>query len=214
MTELAPAQVGVAATPPAVTLRDGWGWFVLSLLAHGYLVFVAALAACALVPLLAGLTGAVVLSSSMEPHISPGDVVLSQPYSTDDPAPLGRVVTFEAPTGSARPGPVLHRVVGVNDDDGSLITRGDANADADSAPLARLDILSTARLLVPWVGLPSYWLKAGLLAPLLVWLVLTAAAIAVEAASVGRGRAQRGDDERPRGPWLPRRASSRDGLWR
>jgi signal peptidase I len=106
--------------------RAGWGRLLLSTLARGYLVFVASLAACALLPMLAGLSGAVIQSGSMEPHISAGDVVLSQELGAGSPPPLGRVVTFPAPAGSAKSGYVLHRVVAANKD-GSLVTAGDAN---------------------------------------------------------------------------------------
>ncbi|TFD75592.1 hypothetical protein E3T54_11725 [Cryobacterium sp. Sr8] len=78
---------------------------------------------------------------------------------------------------------MLHRLVGANDD-GSLITAGDANADVDSTPLDRLDILSQARLLIPWIGLPAFWATTGAFLPLGIWVVLTAGAILITATNV------------------------------
>ncbi len=186
------------------TFREGWGWLLLGVVARAYLVFLVALAACALLPMLTGLSGAVVQSGSMEPKISAGDVVLSTPFASDKAAPIGRVITFEAPEGSATSGPVLHRLVGAHSD-GSLITAGDANASDDSAPLARRDIVSQARLLVPGIGLPVFWLKTGAFFKLGMFVLLTGAAILLDVAGAPRRRpptgrpstASRSDRRRP-----------------
>src|ERR1019366_10564941 len=113
------------------TTPQGWGWLVAATIARGYLVFVLAWAACAVLPMVTGLTGSVVMSGSMMPHIHVGDVVLSRDLPQNAPLPMGRVITFEAPVGSARSGLMLHRLVGGNKD-GSLVTAGDANAAPDS----------------------------------------------------------------------------------
>jgi hypothetical protein len=120
-----------------------------------------------------------VQSGSMMPHIGIGDVVLSRPLPAGAATPLGRVVTFPAPSGSAEPGIRLHRIVATNPD-GTLITAGDANRDADSAPLARSDIMAVGCLLVPWIGLPTYWLQHGLVLPFAAWLALTLLALIIE----------------------------------
>ncbi len=142
-----------------------WGWLAAATVARGYLVFVLALAACALLPFVVGLTGSVIQSGSMQPHIDPGDVVLTMVLPEDAPLPLGRVITFEAPEGSGREGIVLHRLVAVAAD-GSLVTAGDGNAQPDSTPLAREDIIAQALILVPFIGLPSFWLTTGAVIPL------------------------------------------------
>jgi signal peptidase I len=152
---------------------------IVRLLARGYLVLLVALAACATVPMAFGLTGTVVQSGSMMPHIAVGDVVLSRPLAAGAPIPLGRVVTFRAPSGSPAPGIRLHRIVGINPD-GSLITAGDANRDVDVAPLDPADIIAVGCLLIPWIGLPAYWLQHTLLLPLAAWATLTAFALIVE----------------------------------
>ncbi|WP_133163752.1 S26 family signal peptidase [Cryobacterium zongtaii] len=116
----------------------------------------------------------------MEPLIKAGDIVLSEPMDADAPPPLGLVVSFPAPAGAAVEGTVLHRVVGANED-GSLITAGDANQSVDSVALERTDIISQARLLVPWIGLPAFWLTTAAVTPLVLWLIGTAAAVAIVA---------------------------------
>jgi len=169
-----------AASPQSRTFRAGWGWLLLCTFSRFYLVLLGGLAACAVLPMVFNLSGAVVQSGSMVPRIHAGDVVLSRALSPDAPTPLGRVVTFKAPPGSAFHGDVLHRVVAINDD-GSLATKGDANAQRDSAPLARRDIISSACLLIPWVGLPFLWVTTGTFGPLGIWVLLTMVALLVAA---------------------------------
>ena len=157
----------------------GWVRLVLAIVARGYLVFVLCLAACAIAPLLFGVTASVVQSGSMQPLIRQGDVVLSTAYQHSDPVPLGRVVTFTAPPGSARPGTVLHRIVAMNHN-GTLVTAGDANADVDSTPLHRSGITGRAFLLVPFAGLPAFWMATGDTAPFVGWAAISLLAIALE----------------------------------
>jgi signal peptidase I len=159
--------------------QAGWPWFIIALVARGYLVFLLALAACALVPIVTGLTGSVVLTGSMAPLIQVGDVVLAQPLAHSAPVPLGRVVTFTAETNTGSDDLVLHRVVAINEFH-QLITKGDANLNPDSAPLARNDVVGLARILVPWVGLPALWAHGGSFVPFVLWLVLTIAALVIE----------------------------------
>ncbi len=180
-----------------------WGLLVVRLLARGYLVFLVALAACATLPMAFGLTGTVVQSGSMMPHIHVGDVVLSRPLPANAPTPLGRVVTFPAAPGSAEPGTRLHRIVGMNRD-GSLITRGDANRVADSAPLARSDVIAVGCLLVPWIGLPAFWLQHGLVLPFAGWLAVTLLALLIEFLA-SREETQERRDRRSRHAQPPRR---------
>ena len=177
----------VVAGPRRRTPRAGWGWLLLTAASRSYLAFLGTLAACALFPLLLGLSGAVVQSGSMRPLIDPGDVVLTQALPAGAPTPMGRVVIFPAPVGSARPGTELHRLVAVNAD-GSLVTAGDANADSDSSSLSRSDILGQGRLLVPWVGLPAFWAQGGAYPQLGAWAVLTLLALTVSVLGSGDRR--------------------------
>ncbi len=198
--------IGQPATVPQTrrAVVVGWSLLVVRLLAHGYLIFVVALVGCATLPLAFDLTGTVVQSGSMLPRIGVGDVVLSRPLSAHAPTPLGRVVTFPAPVGSTAPGIRLHRIVGTNPD-GSLITAGDANRDVDSASLARANIIAVACLLIPWVGLPAFWLQHGLLLPLAGWLALTLLALLIEFLAARDETKER--REHHSGPTPPRRGA-------
>ncbi|WP_309103838.1 S26 family signal peptidase [Microbacterium sp.] len=165
--------------PTRRAVAVGWGLLLARLLAHGYLLFLVALVGCAIVPTTVGLTGTVVQSGSMMPHIRTGDIVLSRPLPAQASTPMGHVVTFAAAPGSATLGTRLHRIVGSNPDD-SLITAGDANRDMDSAPLERTDIIAVATLLIPWIGLPAFWLQHGLILPFAGWVAVTLLALIIE----------------------------------
>lgn len=116
------------------------------------------LAAAALLPRLLGWNGTTVVSGSMEPKISVGDIALT---SEIDPAELraGQVISFEDPAGLS-PDPILHRIAEVNED-GTFTTEGDANANADSTPVPPEDVIGIGRILVPGIGKPVVWLHDG-----------------------------------------------------
>src|SRR5207237_290194 len=89
-----------------------------------------------------------------------GDVVLTSPLHASDAAklPLGSVVMAADPT---RPvGSLLHRVVD-RTPDGRLITKGDANALADSTPMPPQNLRGLARIRVPAIGVPILRLREG-----------------------------------------------------
>jgi signal peptidase I len=150
-----------------------------------YLLVSLTLVLIAILPSLAGWHGTVVQSGSMEPHVSPGDVVLTVPLPDDQPVPVGGVIEYRTtaeaePSGEARTR--LHRIIEANDD-GTFVTAGDANPDVDSVPLERSQITGQARLLIPHVGLPGLWVSKGQWPPLALWAVLTLVALATTPAS-------------------------------
>ena len=117
------------------------------------LVAVAGLVLLALAPRLVGFQGHVIVSGSMEPRLSPGDVVLTRPVLPQDLQP-GQVLLFPDPQGADRL--VLHRLVSF-DERGGLVTRGDANQSNDSTHVPASSVIGQAQLRVPYVGLPAYW---------------------------------------------------------
>jgi len=86
----------------------------------------------------------------------------------------------------------LHRIVDVNSD-GTFITQGDANRDADSDPLVRSQIVGQARLLVPLIGLPSVWLTGDTTA-FTVWVLASIAAVLLVAFDFHTTAPQRTDN--------------------
>lgn len=116
-----------------------------------------------ILPIFAGWTSSVVMTGSMRPSISPGDIVLTDTARSAAAVEPGDVLRFTDPADRTRN--LLHRVVHTNAD-GSYTTKGDANALPDSAPVWAADISGRARLRVPGLGLPVLWLRTGQYLPL------------------------------------------------
>jgi len=148
-----------------------------------------ALGAWVLLPaLLLGWRPVAVASGSMGPVLRPGHVVLVEPYRGQGIEP-GAVVTYRDARLDRL---VTHRIASVGKD-GTLVTRGDANAVDDPMPLTRDRIVGLGRLVVPAAGLPALWAHQGRGEMLLGLVVLTALAAsgAAGAASTSMRKAPR-----------------------
>jgi signal peptidase I len=100
-----------------------------------------------------GWSPTLVTSGSMEPLVTPGDVVMIRPASPEALIP-NTVVLYDRPD----TGRVLHRIL-EQLPDGTFRTGGDANSVPDSAFVHAEDIQGAAVLAVPWIGRPSLWLS-------------------------------------------------------
>ena len=70
----------------------------------------------------------------------------------------GAVVLVDDP---ANPGELLmHRVIRF-DDAGRMITKGDANATADTTPVPMANLVGVPRIRIPYIGLPYLWMQQG-----------------------------------------------------
>ncbi|HEX6351475.1 signal peptidase I [Actinophytocola sp.] len=127
----------------------------------------------AIVPALLGWTNAVVHSGSMAPALRQGDVVS---FAKADQARVGDVILAKDPAAPERL--LSHRVSGILAD-GSLITRGDANDHPDSTPVPSRNYLGTARLRIPWVGLPVMWWQEHRYVPIAFTVSVTALLVVV-----------------------------------
>jgi signal peptidase len=174
---------------PAVPERGLRPAAVLRVVVAAVLVAVAGLVLLALAPRLVGFQGHVVVSGSMEPRLSPGDVVLTRPVLPQDLQP-GQVLLFPDPEGADRL--VLHRLVSF-DERGDLVTRGDANQSNDSTHVPASTVIGEAQLRVPYVGLPAYWRSTG------DWGSLAGLTALLAAASVSTFRGSRSRASGPRG---------------
>ena len=189
----APSVIGGAprsrVAGPAVPERGLRPAAVYRVVVAAVLVAVAGLVFLALAPRLVGFQGHVVVSGSMEPRLSPGDVVLTRPVLPQDLQP-GQVLLFPDPEGADRL--VLHRLVSF-DERGDLVTRGDANQSNDSTHVPISSVIGAAQVGVPYVGLPAYWRSAGQWGHLAALTVLLGGAISsVSSGSRSRGSGPRG----------------------
>lgn len=103
------------------------------------------------VPRVTGAVPLTVLSGSMEPHLSPGDLVVVRPVAAER-IHSGDVVTFQPRPDD--PTLVTHRVLGVTTDaEGrrTFSTRGDANLRNDPV-VAQEQVRGKVVYALPWVG--------------------------------------------------------------
>jgi len=146
------------------------GLAVVRLLAGTYLVVLAAVLAATLLPVVIGWRPYLITSGSMQPDVPAGSVVLADGGGAL-PVAVGDVVVVHDPS---RPGQLLaHRVAALRAD-GTLITKGDANATADVAPVPRSAVIGRLRAIVPLVGQIAQHRLAGLLLAALAALLVAA----------------------------------------
>lgn len=136
--------------------RRSWLAGLTSVVTTTVLVVAVALAvALALVPRLLGGGALTVLTGSMEPTISAGDMVVVRPVEAGD-VRIGDVVTYQPV--SDDPTLITHRVVAkqVGSSGTTFVTRGDANG-ADDAPIVADQIMGEVVYHVPYVGHLAVW---------------------------------------------------------
>src|SRR3954452_21704286 len=147
--------------PAPVTARPvdpdgGWsGWVRLGVAtaARTVLGAVGGLLIWALLPAMIGWHSTSVMTGSMQPRLMIGDAAVSRPVQTAD-LRVGQVLLFDDPDHRGRLR--MHRMVGINDD-GLLITRGDANHHDDSSPVRPAAVHGVGTLRIPLIGLPRVW---------------------------------------------------------
>jgi signal peptidase len=112
--------------------------------------------------------GFVILSGSMEPALSPGDVVI---VSGSASVGVGDVITFD----DGNSVPTTHRVVGI--EDGRYLTKGDANENVDGRTVDPSDVLGRVVVTFPLIGYAILWANTtvGYVSLVVVPLVLLAA---------------------------------------
>jgi len=130
-------------------------------------------------PMPFGFGGAVVLSGSMEPALSVGDLIIvskDKPYSVQD------IVVYQQNNTL-----VVHRVVSIDEE--TIVTQGDANNVADSA-VEKSAVKGTVIAVVPMVGNAVNFIKT----PIGTILLVVAAIALVELPH--RREKQKDDEER------------------
>ncbi len=121
----------------------------------GMLAFVLLLAVLVvLVPAVSRSTPYTILTSSMEPGLPPGTLVIVKPIDPVD-VRIGSVITYQLDSGE--PAVVTHRVVEIQGPnlpggDPSFITKGDANSAPDAKPVMTVQLRGEVWYSVPLIG--------------------------------------------------------------
>ena len=154
-----------------------FGRAAAAVLARAYLGIVVSFALCCFAPMLLQWQPTIVMSGSMEPSLTAGDVVVARPVTREQTVSgtikPGHVLLAEAPNSEGSL--FTHRVVAQNPD-GSFVTRGDANAAPDPAPLPAGAVKGIEVIRVPLAGYPVLQARQGNVLPAVALIVLTAAA--------------------------------------
>ena len=104
------------------------------------------------IPRLAGAIPLTVLTSSMEPRLPPGTLVVVRPVAIDD-IRVGDVVTYQIHSGV--PGVISHRVIAISlaaDGGRTFVLKGDNNSVADATPVIPAQVQGRLWYSVPYVG--------------------------------------------------------------
>jgi signal peptidase I len=164
--------------------RRRWSPTIFGFVADTYLWIVVCLVLWVALPaMFLGWTPTVITSGSMSPLIQPGDIVLIDTELEPEGyfAP-GTILTYGQPDDPNRW--TTHRVREITED-GTYVTRGDANRVDDPTAVAPDEVVGAARLVVPLIGLPLQWRAAGEMLPFGVLLALTVIAIWLSTRPVG-----------------------------
>lgn len=151
-TSSAQSLAGTSFSEPETGQRRGPVKFAVSLV--GWVLLGALLAmvlGASLLPRLLGAVPLAVLSGSMEPTFSAGDLVISKPVEPTE-IRIGDMVTFQPE--SDNPALVTHRVVAKSVGEGGVVgftTRGDANQ-VDDDPIGGVQVRGKVLYTLPWVG--------------------------------------------------------------
>jgi signal peptidase len=138
-----------------LTKEHGLLYYIGLGLSFGLLALVLLLAALVVVvPAATSSTPYTILTSSMEPGLPPGTLVIVKPIDPQD-VNIGTVVTYQLDSGEAAV--VTHRVIEIQGPnlpggDPTFITKGDANSAPDAKPVMTVQLKGAVWYSVPYVG--------------------------------------------------------------
>ncbi|MFD7454721.1 signal peptidase I [Kitasatospora sp. NPDC059827] len=143
---------------PAEDVPEGW-WPVLRVsLCRATATMATTLMLMPLAALMWGWSPAVVVSGSMEPALSRGDVVATRHAGMREVGG-GAVISF---ADAARGGRMTtHRAVERLEDGAAYRTKGDANHEPDPALVRAEQLKGVVAVAIPWVGSAWLWLQDG-----------------------------------------------------
>ena len=118
------------------------------------LVVLAVLAGILIIPKVMGYEEMAVLTGSMEPNYPVGSLIFVKEENPEN-LQVGDVITYRLSGDTV----VTHRVVEINKDEQSVITKGDANESNDGSPVPYSKIVGEAKGKIPYLGYISLNIK-------------------------------------------------------
>jgi len=185
-----------------LTREHGLLYYIGAGLSIGLLGFVLLLAALVVVvPAVSGSTPYTILTSSMEPGLPPGTLVIVKPIEPTD-IKIGTVVTYQLESG--KPMVVTHRVVEIQSPNlpggkPSFITKGDANSVPDAKPVMALQVRGAVWYSVPLIGWVNNVVNGDLRAiviPIVAGLLFLYAGWSIVSSRIDKRRLRRREEER------------------
>jgi len=188
------AEVKAATGTEAAPERSLWSYIGLALSAV-LLILVVALAAVAIViPKLAGALPMTVLTSSMEPRLPPGTLIIVKPVNPADLA-IGDVATYQMVSG--KPGVITHRIIAINlaaSGGRTFEFMGDNNGAPDAEPVQEAQIQGKLWYSIPLIGWVNNLVNGAnkaWIVPVLAGLLLSYAGYMIVSALAEANRARR-----------------------
>ena len=151
VTKLQASQLVDAAPEVKVeSAKQKYATFQKALTITGYSLAIALLAFSGLT--FSGVVKArIVLTGSMEPAISPGDIIVTMPIDRKTPE-IGDVVAYQARRFNGEKVAVFsHRIIAGNENEGWVL-KGDNNPDPDTQKPLNDDILGVVFFVIPFIG--------------------------------------------------------------
>lgn len=184
LTALAAVEPAAVAAPPKKKEASLWAYLRVSLSITVFVALLALAAAVIVVPAATGATPLTVLTSSMEPGLPPGTLIVTRDVAPED-IRIGDVVTYQIHSGD--PTVVTHRVIAVSKTAGgeySFTFQGDNNSQPDPDQVREVQIQGRLWYSVPYIGWVSNWINGdarGFVVPLIagglfafaIWMVVS-----------------------------------------
>ena len=120
-----------------------------------------------IVPIALGIRPFIVLSGSMEPTIKTGSIVYINTNVYSYEIEKNDIIAFKMNRQT-----VTHRVIEVNKDDESFITKGDANEERDAVPVSFINYRGKTIFSIPYLGRTVAFFKSAFGLFCLVALIL------------------------------------------
>ncbi len=184
-----------------LTREHGLLYYIGVGLSFGLLAFVLLLASVVVVvPAVSGSTPYTILTSSMEPGLPPGTLVIVKPIEPND-IRIGTVITYQLDSG--KPDVVTHRVVEIQSPnlpggDPSFITKGDANSAPDAKPVMSIQVRGAVWYSVPLIGWVNNIVNGDLRAiviPIVAGLLFLYAGWSIVTSRIDKRRRRQRDEE-------------------